>query len=176
MPLMIPTKLKITVAAISVLESMRQMNVAFRGTFDKGTPEREWTHRPGNQIRDHDPGDSAESSNDQSLREELKQNVPAPRAQGFLYANLAGALRHRHQHDVHQPNAADAERQQADEAEQNLDSDCDDLQFAQLVHAVEHEYGSLVLGIEIVMNAIESRTAFDTFSCSPSYSIAMAFR
>ena len=54
------------------------------------------------------------------LRQELEENVVAPRSQRFLHADLAGALRHRNQHDVHQPDAADAQRDRPDECQQDL--------------------------------------------------------
>ena len=43
------------------------------------------------------------------------------RAQGLFDADFAGALLHRDQHDVHQADAADAERERADEGQQNLE-------------------------------------------------------
>ena len=45
-----------------------------------------------------------------------KRMCGAVRAQRFLHADLARALGHRDQHDVHQANAADPQRERADEA------------------------------------------------------------
>ena len=88
----------------------------------KGAPQGQRAYAPRNQIGKHHPQQSAQRGNHESFRQELKENVPAPRTESFLHADLAGTLRHRNQHDVHQSDAADAERQQADEAQQNFDA------------------------------------------------------
>src|SRR5580704_291873 len=73
------------------------------------------------------------------------------RAQSFLHANLARALGYRNQHDVHQSDSADAQRQHADEAEQNLDSDCNDGEVGQIFVRVKHKNRALIFRIEAVV-------------------------
>src|SRR5258706_8778704 len=73
------------------------------------------------------------------------------RSQGLLNANLAGALGHRNQHDVHQADAADAEGQKSDEAKQDFDSSADDLKIEQVGEDVEDKNCPLILGIKTVM-------------------------
>ena len=77
--------------------------------------------------------------------------MPTAGAESFFDADLAGALSNGDQHDVHQAHAADAERQQADEPEQNLDAGGDDAQIEQIGKHVEDEDGALILGIEFVV-------------------------
>jgi hypothetical protein len=57
--------------------------------------------------------------------------VAAARAEGFLDADFAGALGDRDEHDVHQADSADAQRESADEAEQDLEAECDDLELVE---------------------------------------------
>ena len=52
-------------------------------------------------------------------------DVALPRAERPAQADLAHALVHRDQHDVHDADAADAERERADEDEQHLQADGD---------------------------------------------------
>ena len=47
-----------------------------------------------------------------------EQDVAAVRADGHADADLARALGHAHEHDVHDPDAADEERDAGDRAEQ----------------------------------------------------------
>src|SRR5208283_2406144 len=77
--------------------------------------------------------------------------MPAPRAKSFLYADLARALRNRDQHDVHQANAADAQREQSDETEKNFDTGGDDAKIEEIGKHVKDEDGAFVLGIEVVV-------------------------
>ena len=57
--------------------------------------------------------------------------MPA-RAERFFDADLAGALLHGHQHDVHEADAGDAQRERADHGEQHLQRDGQDAELAQL--------------------------------------------
>src|SRR5215831_20381585 len=72
-------------------------------------------------------------------------------AEGFFHANFTGTLRHGDKHDVHQSHPADAEREQTDEAEQNLDSGRDDLQVEQIGEYVEHKDGAVIFGIKAMV-------------------------
>src|SRR5713226_1571121 len=127
------------------------MDIAFAGIFLEGAPQGQRTHAPGNQIRQHYPKQPAQRGDHQGLSEKLEQDVPAVGTQGLFHANLAGALGYRDKHDVHQPDAADAKREQTDEAKQNLDPGADHLQIEQVVEDVEDKNCPLVLGIKTVM-------------------------
>ena len=67
---------------------------------------------------DGDADEAAEQRQGQGLDEELGEDVPAARADGLADADLAGPLADRDQHDVHDPDAADDERDRGDPAEQ----------------------------------------------------------
>ena len=70
--------------------------------------------RPAEQDADH----SAEARQRDRLDEELIEDVPAARADRLADAYLTGPLVHRDEHDVHDPDAADEQRDPADRAEQ----------------------------------------------------------
>ena len=65
--------------------------------------------------------------------QELDQDVLARCTQCLLYTNLAGALLHRHQHDVHQANARNSQRQRSDKRHQHLQSSLDNTKLRQLL-------------------------------------------
>ena len=77
--------------------------------------------------------------------------MPTARAESLFDADLARALGNGNQHDVHQAHAADAEREQSDEPEQNLDAGGDDAQVEQIGINVEDKDSALVLGIELMV-------------------------
>jgi hypothetical protein len=52
------------------------------------------------------PRIAAEDGEDDRLHQELAQDVAPPRAQGLAHADLADALGHRDEHDVHDHDAA----------------------------------------------------------------------
>ena len=62
--------------------------------------------------------DAAEHRERDRLGEDLPQDVAPPRAERLAQPDLARALAHRHQHDVHDDDAADDERE-ADDADQD---------------------------------------------------------
>ena len=74
------------------------------------------------------------------------------RAQRLFYADFAGALLHRDQHDVHEADAADAEGERADESEQNLKRGDYDGELVEVLLEIGHEYGATVVGAEIVVS------------------------
>ena len=88
------------------------------GGRDQGIP----LHDP----REHDRGADAQQDADraaqdaqgQRLDQELEQDVAAGGAQRLADADLAGALGHRDQHDVHDPDAADHEAHRGDAGQQ----------------------------------------------------------
>ena len=67
---------------------------------------------------DRDADQAAEQGQRQRLDEELGEDVAAARADRLADADLAGPLPDRHEHDVHDPDAADDERDRGDAAEQ----------------------------------------------------------
>ena len=72
------------------------------------------------------------------------------RAEGLFDADLAGALLHADQHDVHQADAGDAERERSDEEQQGLQAERDDAELRELLHDVGDVDGVVVGGAEAV--------------------------
>jgi hypothetical protein len=61
---------------------------------------------------------AAEQAHQHRFDQELLADVALPRTHGHAHADLAGALGHRHQHDVHHADAADQQRDGGDGADQ----------------------------------------------------------
>ena len=61
---------------------------------------------------------AAEQAEHDGLDEKLAEDVAGPRPDGHAQADLPVALRHRHEHDVHDPDAADDQRDQGNAEEQ----------------------------------------------------------
>src|SRR5205809_4801738 len=59
--------------------------------------------------------------NEHRLREELSENIAATGTDRFANANLFRALRHAHQHDIHDANAGSHQRDEADDERANAD-------------------------------------------------------
>ena len=59
---------------------------------------------------DGDSNDAAERTERDAFDEKLEQDVAPVRADGHADADLAGALGHAHEHDVHNADAADEQR------------------------------------------------------------------
>jgi hypothetical protein len=81
------------------------------------------SHQQRDQYRDHDAQNAARAGERHGFHQKLPDDVPAARADGLPHADLARALGHAHQHDVHHPDAAhqqakagDRDRHQADQA------------------------------------------------------------
>ena len=68
----------------------------------------------GDDEPDDDADQAAEEREGQGLDEELGEDVAAARADGLADADLARPLADRDQHDVHDPDAADDERDRGD--------------------------------------------------------------
>ena len=64
-----------------------------------------------------DTDGAAEDGQDDGFDQELRQHVALERADGETNADLSGALRHRHEHDVHDPDAADQQTDRGDGGE-----------------------------------------------------------
>ena len=81
---------------------------------------------PAGELADHgrdgeaddDADEAAEERQGQRLDEELGEDVAAARADRLADADLARPLADRDQHDVHDPDAADDQRDRGDPAEQ----------------------------------------------------------
>ena len=69
---------------------------------------------------DQDAEQTARSHDGHGFRQKLEQNRAARRADRFQNADLARSLRHRNQHDVGEADAADRQRQRADQSQQHL--------------------------------------------------------
>ena len=102
------------------------------------------SNRKRDHVGQHDSQRSADESNGESFGEELQQNVSAARAQRLFHSDLSRPLRHRDQHDVHQADAANAQRQRADEAQQNFQADGDDFELVNLFHEVKYAHRAAI--------------------------------
>ena len=60
-------------------------------------------------------------------------------------------MRDGNQHDIHQPHAANPEREHTDEAQQDLDSDRDSVQIGQIFHRVKYKHRAFIFRIEVVV-------------------------
>src|ERR1035437_7924269 len=128
-----------------------QADVAGFPVFGKGAVQGEPSHRKRDRVGQYHSQHPADEGNGQSFGEELQQDVPPLRAQGFLHANLTRALRDRNQHDIHQADAADAECKRADETHQDLQPERNDFELMDLSHQVEHFHSLPVRLVELVL-------------------------
>ena len=69
---------------------------------------------PANSTPSVRPMQAAEQADHQRLDDELHQDVVRPRADRLAQADLAGPLGDAHEHDVHDADAADQERDGGD--------------------------------------------------------------
>ena len=74
--------------------------------------------RPARRKPEHDADEPAEQRQHEGLDQKLGQHLAFQRADREPDADLAGALGHRYQHDVHDADAADEEADRGDRAEQ----------------------------------------------------------
>src|SRR5205823_3326705 len=70
---------------------------------------------------DHDSGDAAHDADQDRFGQELKQDLPPGRADRSAHADLLDPLEHRREHDVHDPDAADDERDRRDRAQYDVE-------------------------------------------------------
>src|SRR5271157_422009 len=117
----------------------QQLDIRSIGMRGHGAVKGDASDTNGNSVRQGDTGHPADSRDHQRLGQKLDQNVPLARAQGFFDADLLGALLHRDQHDVHQPDTGDAQRQGADKQEQHLERDSHNLELRKLLLEIGHE-------------------------------------
>src|SRR6266852_9395818 len=73
------------------------------------------------------------------------------RAQRLLHADFPRSLLHRNQHDVHQPDAADAQGQRTDKGEQHFESSAHDGELVKVLLEVGDEHGSVIVRPEVVV-------------------------
>src|SRR5205814_1840853 len=72
----------------------------------------------GDAPAEQDPEDAADAGEADRLDEELGEDVAPARADGLADADLPGPLVHRDEHDVHDPDASDEQRDPADRPEE----------------------------------------------------------
>ena len=118
-----------------------------------GMPERYDTS--GGTARPRSTPISRRSRHHGCLDQELLDDVAALRAQGAADADLAGALRDRRQHDVHDADAADQERDAGDRAQHEVE---DPLGRLGLFQQLQRDGDRVVfLGVELAQQALECR-------------------
>ena len=116
MPLISPTAVRMRTATIRVTGLIDEADVARFGVFGHGAVERKSADGEGNDVGQDDAEESADEGDGERLGQKLEEDVAAARAQRFLDADFAGALGDGDEHDVHQADAADAQREGADES------------------------------------------------------------
>src|SRR6266478_7611834 len=112
--------------------------------------QRQRSNRKRNQVRQQNPQHAPHRGNHHRLCQELEHDVFLARPERFFHADLACPLGDRHQHDVHQPDAADPESDRSDESQEDLQSHGDDIELGELFLCVEDEDRALVVCLEIV--------------------------
>src|SRR5687768_7188218 len=70
---------------------------------------------------EEDAGDATGDADQHRFAEELREDVPLAGAERAPHADLADALEHRGEHDVHDPDATDDERDRGDGAEDDVE-------------------------------------------------------
>ncbi len=66
------------------------------------------------------PISAADQRKEHAFQEEVEQHAPLGRSQGFADTDFAGAFGHGHEHDVHDPDAAQAESDDRNRAEKHV--------------------------------------------------------
>ena len=69
----------------------------------------------GCDVAEDEAHEATDDAKDERFEEELKHDVAGAGADGFADTNFAGALRNGDEHDIHDANAADDERDASDE-------------------------------------------------------------
>src|SRR5438132_6807600 len=100
--------------------------------------------------REHHPRATAEQREKQTFEEELTLDDARGRAERLSDADLARALLHRNQHDVHDADAAERERHDADDHEELLHVADHAREHERLERRVPHRDRLLVVRIEAV--------------------------
>ena len=125
------------------------------------TSERERDHRrpagvggdeAGQHDADHDAADASDQADGERLHHELREDVAGAGADGAADADLARPLEHRGQHDVHDPDAADEQRDAGDRAHDDVE---DALRLPALLEQRLGHHDLVVVGAAV--QAVEER-------------------
>src|SRR2546425_4576764 len=108
----------------------------------RNDPRKEDRHRHSNQ--------SAGESQHQSFEQKLYQDVPWTRSQSFPQPNLARALCHRNQHDVHHANTTDTQCPRPNQYKHRLQSQRESVNHSAIFNRVPLRRCLFVLGIEVM--------------------------
>jgi hypothetical protein len=123
------------------------MDVAFAGcVFEDRAVKRKRSDGGGGGIGEANANGAANHGDDQRLSQELQLDLPPPGAQSATQTNLPDAFFHGHQHDVHQPHAANAKRERSNEREQGLEANGDAIDDGPELLSAEHHDGALIRG------------------------------
>src|SRR5664279_2933967 len=128
-----------------------EADVAGFGVFGHGAVKCKSAYGESDYVRQDNAEQSADEGDGESFGQKLEEDVPPSRPQRLLHSDFSGALGDGDEHDVHQADAADAQREGADESEQNLETESDDLELVDLLHEIEHHECAAVGGIESVL-------------------------
>src|ERR1035438_3009003 len=79
----------------------KKANIRGLGILGQGAIKRDSSHHRRHEICQTDSRYAAYAGDSHGLSHEIDKDVMAARAKGFFNADLAGALLHGHQHDVH---------------------------------------------------------------------------
>src|SRR5579864_7872155 len=126
--------------------------------FGHGAVKSKPTHRQRNNIGKEDAEQAADGGDNHGLSQKLHEDIPGSRAQSLFHTNLARTLRHRDQHDVHQPDAADTQGHCADHPKQALQHGRHDAELRELFLRVEHKYRPRIIGLEVMR---QGKSVFD---------------
>ncbi len=109
-----------------------EANVGSLGVLSHGAVERNAADKNRDEVRHGNSSDAANARNGESFSEELDEDVALARAESFFDPDFAGALLHGNQHDVHEADACDAQRECAEQGEQSLKRDGQNLELVEL--------------------------------------------
>ena len=129
------------------------MDVGGVGVGGEGAVEGDAADAFADGVGERDAGNAAYAGDDHGFGQKLEEDVALARAESFFYADLAGALLHADEHDVHQADAGDAQSERSDEEQQDLQAERDDAELRELLHDVGDVNGVLVGGTEAVRGA-----------------------
>ena len=124
-------------------ESERDPHRPQRHVRGREVAGQEARHQQAGAVAERDADQAAERRQRHRLDQELDQDVLAPRADRLAQADLARALGHRHQHDVHDADAADQQRDADDRAHHR--GDAAEHARVDLAHLVLHHDAEVVL-------------------------------
>ena len=96
------------------------MNIAGVRVRSQRAVERDLPDDSRDRVGQRNPSSTADARDHERFGQKLQQDMPFPRAQGLLDSDLARSLLHAHQHDIHQPDTRNTQRQRADKQQQHL--------------------------------------------------------